>query len=646
MSKGKGPIRRSQLITTFGVGAMHTLRNGISVVTAGLDQWYKKESGSSEGELQIDEYKFNEWRLQDLLMVDHFREPPDYRPNYRFAQGEARNRELFIPHLRFPSWYRCRICSGLTELSLTMSDEDPKCSLKRKNKDGKLVDCNGRLQQVPVVAICSAGHMQDFPWAEWVHRSVAPECRGALKLKSLSGSSLTGMIVKCGICKRERTLANILKEGLITKSLTTSDTGTSGTRYPCQGGRPWLGIREEGSDACGEDLKGTLRTSSNVHFPSIRSSLRLPLERLSEKTSTWGRMGEDIYIGPYVSNLKSVMVNGIEPSYEASFIKAIREKDNNNILTTVDDSLIIEVFNMHCRGESMEEEQEVGDEDRDNRFRREEFNVLASGVKDEVLRSKRAKINEISLLAQNFEDIWLVDSLEEVRALIGFSRINSFGVGDLESMSRLMWKNRPNYRVRNWLPAYRVKGEGILFVFNEEKIRSMEQEPVFSDKVEVLNRRKDLRPFHERDLSTRLLVVHTFAHLIIRQLVFYCGYPAASLRERLYVSDDRENPIAAVMVYTASGDSQGTMGGLVKMGEPDNLVEPLNLAIENAKWCSSDPVCMEVGNQQGQGQYGLNLAACHDCCLLPNTSCEHFNNFLDRTFLIGDGSSVRGYFDR
>ena len=115
--------------------------------------------------------------------------------------------------------------------------------------------------------------------------------------------------------------------------------------------------------------------------------------------------------------------------------------------------------------------------------------MLASGVKDEVLRSRKAEISQTSFLAQNFEDIWLVDSLEEVRALIGFSRINSFGVTDLESMTRLMWKNRPDYRVRNWLPAFRVKGEGILFVFNEEKIRSMEQEQVFSDKVTVLNRR-------------------------------------------------------------------------------------------------------------------------------------------------------------
>ena len=524
-----------------------------------------------------------------------------------------------------------------------MSEDAPTCTHEREDKNENLVDCKGKLLQVPVVAICHAGHMQDFPWAEWVHKSVAPSCGGLLKLEARSGSSLTGMTIKCKDkdCKRERNLANILKEGFITRSLAT------GSSYPCQGGRPWLGIRGEGAGACDRDLKGSLRTSSNVYFPSIRSSLRLPLERLSERTSIWGRMCEDINIGPYVSFAKSTFVDGIEPSKEDSFIEAIRERDQNNTLTTVDDSLIIEVFNMHCRGESMEEEFEGDDEDRDIRLRREEFNVLASEVKEEVLRSKRTEISNTPLLAKNFYDIYLVDSLEEIRALIGFTRIHSFsGAGDFKSMARLMWKDRPGPRVRNWLPAYRVKGEGILFLLKEEKIGTMEQESVFSDKVAVLNHRKDQRPFHQHDISSRLLVVHTFAHLIIKQLVFYCGYPAASLRERLYISDDEENPMSAVMIYTASGDSQGSMGGLVKIGEPDNLFEPLNQAIENAKWCSSDPVCMEVGNQQGQGQYGLNLAACHDCCLLPNTSCELFNNFLDRTFLIGDGSSVKGYFDR
>jgi len=42
-----GPIRRAQLIATFGVGAMVVVRGGISLVAAGLDHWYESETGTS-----------------------------------------------------------------------------------------------------------------------------------------------------------------------------------------------------------------------------------------------------------------------------------------------------------------------------------------------------------------------------------------------------------------------------------------------------------------------------------------------------------------------------------------------------------------------------------------------------------------------
>jgi len=640
MSSGKGPVRRSQLITTFGVGSMHTLRNGVSVVTAGLDHWYEREPGSRvSGGLDPKEFEFNEWRLQDLLMVDHFKEPPDYRPYYRYSPQEVQNRDIFIPHLRFPTWYRCPLCSSLTPLNLTLSDDYPKCRWK-KNDEGR--KCGVRLVQVPVVAVCRTGHMQDFPWKEWVHRSVDPSCSGSLKLEARSGSSLDGMYVACRECSLDRNLARVLEKKFISQSL------QSGAKYPCQGGRPWLGIRSGSPGTCDESLKGTLRSASNVYYPAIKSSIRLPLERLSGRMSIWGRMCEDTGIGSYITFAKGTFKSGLESEKETSrFIERIREIDNNKILSNVNDSLIIEIFNMHCRGESLEEDQEVSDTDRNTRFRREEFNVLTSGCNEEVLRSKEVDLLVSDpLLNQNFENIWLVHSLEEIRALIGFSRIDS-GEEDLNTMRALLWKERPSSRVQDWLPAYRVKGEGIVFVFKEDKIRAMGQgSNVFSDKIRQLNDRSNQIPFPQPEVSTRFLVLHTFAHVLMRELAFFCGYPVASLRERLYVCDDIENPMAAVMVYTAAGDSQGTMGGLVRMGEPDNLVVPLRQALDKAGWCSSDPVCMEVGNQQGQGQYGLNLAACHDCCLLPNTSCEHFNNFLDRTFLIGDGGSVKGYFDR
>jgi uncharacterized protein DUF1998 len=136
-----------------------------------------------------------------------------------------------------------------------------------------------------------------------------------------------------------------------------------------------------------------------------------------------------------------------------------------------------------------------------------------------------------------------------------------------------------------------------------------------------------------RGWASRYLLVHTFAHILINQLVFECGYSAASLRERLYVSADPAAPMAGLLVYTAAGDSEGTLGGLVRLGQPERLGPVVRRALSRASWCSADPVCSE--HLGGQGSKLANLAACHACVLLPETSCETINQGLDRALVVG-----------
>jgi len=90
--------------------------------------------------------------------------------------------------------------------------------------------------------------------------------------------------------------------------------------------------------------------------------------------------------------------------------------------------------------------------------------------------------------------------------------------------------------------------------------------------------------------------------------------------------------MAGLLIYTASGDSEGTMGGLVRQGEQGRLENSIVRALRTAAWCSSDPVCSE---SSGQGPDSCNLAACHSCALLPETSCEEGNRLLDRVIVIG-----------
>jgi hypothetical protein len=194
-----------------------------------------------------------------------------------------------------------------------------------------------------------------------------------------------------------------------------------------------------------------------------------------------------------------------------------------------------------------------------------------------------------------------------------------------------------------WLPAVTVYGEGIYFEISEARLKKWQQDNTAWLKgrlsesfiMRLSGVALTLPPSRAADLdwASRYLLVHSLSHLLINQLVFECGYSTAALKERIYVSSDPSAPMAGFLIYTASGDSEGTLGGLVRLGRKE-LLEPLMLrALNKASWCSADPVCSE--NLGGAGAGLSNLAACHSCTLLPETSCETINQGLDRAMIVG-----------
>jgi hypothetical protein len=201
----------------------------------------------------------------------------------------------------------------------------------------------------------------------------------------------------------------------------------------------------------------------------------------------------------------------------------------------------------------------------------------------------------------------------------------------------------PALQQDRWLPAIEVFGEGIYLELNEEKIANWQG----SNQTWIRSRVTDqfvtrlagefptLPPLTPANWTwaSRYLLVHSFAHIMINQLVFECGYSTASLRERLYISSDDHAPMAGILIYTAAGDSEGTLGGLVRLGRPERLAQTIRRALARASWCSADPICSE--NLGGQGSRQVNLAACHACVLLPETSCETINQGLDRSMVVG-----------
>ena len=232
--------------------------------------------------------------------------------------------------------------------------------------------------------------------------------------------------------------------------------------------------------------------------------------------------------------------------------------------------------------------------------------------------------------------------------LAGFTRVYPHDGARLEDRKGLLRKDILHGQ-DDWLPAYIVFGEGIFIELEEGQLRQWENRTDVSSRVQRLDDQyqkvSQTRRLRNRSIDQRFVLLHTLSHLLMNRLTFECGYSSAALRERLYYSSNPDYPMAGILIYTAAGDAEGTMGGLVRRGKPGNLEPVVRRALESARWCSADPVCAEAGEMGGQGPDSLNLAACHNCVLVPETACEEFNRFLDRGIVIrGPGTADMGFF--
>ena len=254
------PIRRAQLIAPFGVGALLMTKEGVSLIGAGLDHWFDEIDDEST-ELDCEEFHIEEWRLQQTLDVDYFRLPPDFRARTRF--GPNVNTSLTIPYLRFPTWHFCQRCGRMAAYPLT-------------ERGHKVCNCEmkGAMVQVPLVAICDEGHIQDFPWREWVHRSATPDCSGALEFKSTGEGGLRGLVVACSGCKKRRSLEGVLSAEPSGDRTTLSSNLEDSHEYLCTGRAPWL--CEQAGRRCGRPLRGALRSSTNIYYAQQASAIYLP----------------------------------------------------------------------------------------------------------------------------------------------------------------------------------------------------------------------------------------------------------------------------------------------------------------------------------------------------------------------------------
>jgi hypothetical protein len=377
-----------------------------------------------------------------------------------------------------------------------------------------------------------------------------------------------------------------------------------------------------GATPCGHFLRVLQRGATNVYFPHVVSSIYLPLwaedvtaevVAVLEQTHVWALLSQSTVAGR-VDPMRCEVVAGMAGVDAKSLEIAAQRKLDGKMPS-------------RPSGAVLDEEE----------FRRSEYQAICDGKvgpQSELYVEKAELAAYGADCARFFSKVRLVHKLRETRALAGFTRILPHD-GTLTSARLQPLRLDPAIA---WLPAIKVYGEGIFLELNISEIdRWLKSQPEISSRIAPLTARYNAarsarqQPF--RNLPIKFLVMHTLAHVIINQLSFDCGYGSASLRERLYCDfTDADRPMQGILIYTASGDSEGSMGGLVRQGQPARLEATLRRAMDQAAWCSSDPVCVE---SKGQGSDSANLAACHGCCLVPETSCEEGNRLLDRALLIG-----------
>ena len=629
---GNKQIRSSQLITPFGPGSIYTDRLGTPMLIAGLDYWFKKsnDKGALVDCENKGEFDVFEPRISRILDVGKFRRPPDHRSVRQGDQNPPPNVNLHVPAFRFPTWYRHTKTAQLKKFELH--------NIELPATKG------GRWQPVRFIAVCPSGHVQDFPWKEWA-RCTCPDASG-LELLDKGGSELSSVKVHCTVCPSGREGRNLAGTTILPTPATADDPEQSLSAFQrsdirCCGRNTWLGPRSEGS-ACEAPLSAALINQTNLHYSRVLSSIGLPatsdrgLEAICEALSkTETACLERIKWREYPGKRTQVM-DDVAASLQAAGVVFTAAQLNEACEIVFGDKKRNVVTN--AKKPSMPESVL-------SEFRREEFDIIRNRVDEsEDLLVVPAAVP--ALLGDYLSKVNLVERLKETRVFCGFDRLRQTGAVADEMPGRAMRQlfiNPPMIPEERWLPAVKVYGEGIYFEISEERVTKWQRDHAawlkdrLSDSfiMRLSGVALTLPPSRAADIewASRYLLVHSLSHLLINQLVFECGYSTAALKERLYVSSDPSAPMAGFLIYTASGDSEGTLGGLVRLGRKE-LLEPLVLrALNKASWCSADPVCSE--NLGGVGAGLSNLAACHSCTLLPETSCETINQGLDRAMIVG-----------
>lgn len=611
-------MRRSKLVGSEGPGSLVISPEGETAVVGALDLWFQDYNGNKA--INIEEFAVNEPRLKSILKVDKFYNPPEFRKPSRNAMEVIPNSGLIMPLMRFPRWHYCSSCKSLRILELDQTSvylDCPKCENKRYYK------------QVPFVVICEQGHLSDFPWRKWVHSDENTTCDGNLRLRMGGGTTLDTWIIECERCTTRRGLQRVTSSSTSDKK--TSFLGdnlnkTGSKKYTCEGERPWCGDEKDECDAAPVAI---LRNSISVYMAKKLSALAIPGDYKENVDLVVSKIQSP---SKYLLRTNLALLEDIE-----SKIQFIR----NNLRFELKDDISDEDIQEALLYVEAGEEQEYTEEELEKPsllIKEKEFEKLTTTVNSKELKVESEwvyeedKENNNNYYKPYLERFSRVLKLKETTALYGFDRKDYKNINDYSSYYPSLYKDFDR-AYEKWLPVNEVYGEGIFLQLNREKVEKWEKsEEVQEYFLRYLQRVGHIEHREDTILTPKNIMLHTLSHFLIDELANVSGYNRASIRERLYLDEGQ----TGVLIYISAGDSEGTLGGLVRMGLQERFFYILDKAKNTSEWCSSDPVCSELGKTQGQGVDSLNGAACYNCSHIPETSCEYWNLYLDRSLLIDE----------
>jgi hypothetical protein len=595
-----GELRPSQLLWAYGCGSLVDLPQ-VSVVVMGLNFW-DPTSCLPVGEDRLLGAVRRVLGPQVVRLLG-----PPIRPGgdgpYNPFTPEAR---IGVPVSPFPRWLRCPLCGRMGEVGSGLFEL--KAEPYRPDRT-RFVHANcDKARGSPPTAVparflvaCRGGHLDDFPWHYFVHGGPS-DCPGPLKFFEQGASLQTeNLWVRCERCDASRSLVDAF--------------GDRGQQLlpRCRGRHPHLG-RSDAS--CEERLRPVLLGASNSWFPVTLTVLAIPTkgdklaQLLADKSDLFSDVENQAELGLALKVLgKSGMLGGLA------------EYKVDEIWTAL----------QALRGGG-------GGEEEPPDLKKPEWDAFTSPNPPQNWPDFMVtRIAAPKGLEAKFDFTVVAERLREVNALIGFTRVEppeEAKEGGAPPPRAPLANGKPE-----WIPATEVRGEGIFLRFNSQRLAEWVRRPgVKSREAALLQGHKAFRaarklsPPEDNFPGITYVLLHTFAHVLIRELALECGYSAASVRERIYASGYGQDPdIAGVLVYTAAPDSDGTLGGLAQLGQPDRLGELIAQALARARICASDPLCAEHVPDHDRSLHG---AACHACSFVAETSCEIGNRYLDRSLLV------------